>query len=118
MQLLQLPHASAHPLVLDLGGRHFRGSLGEELPPSASPAPVSEAAPVPGVDLVLRQPCIIRNGMLHLRGRTRLVIVAPGCRLEDVTIRGQGNERKAGVLPFCWKSSRIPYRDQCISWDS
>ena len=94
MDLLQKACVAAHPLVLDLGGGTFGGPLGERrdlLIAPAGPQPTVNDAPVPGVDLVLTQPCVFRNGVLQLPDNTQLVVEAQGCRMEGITVSGAGD---------------------------
>ena len=62
-------------LVIDLSGRTFKGPL-RGSPPHR---------------LVLSNArTVIRNGTLQLPDDAQMVVTAPGCRLEVVTIRGPG----------------------------
>ena len=92
---LQQPCGTGHPLVLDLGGRVLTGPLREALHPR--PAPTPGSAPIPGTDIILKQPCIIRNGMLRLPMGTHICVEALGCRFEDLVITGQGTATAGGA---------------------
>ncbi len=75
-ELLQLEEAT-HGLVLDLGGLVFRGDIGDRQKGAHK--------------LVVQHACTsIRNGTLELPTDTQLVVVAPGCLMEDLAIRGPG----------------------------
>ena len=86
--LLQQPCSTAHPLIVDLRGRALSGQL-----PQTS-AHTQAAQGDDGTDraeLRLSRPgVVIRNGVLHLPASASVVVAAPGCRLEGVTVRGRG----------------------------
>ena len=95
INLLQLPCATAHPLVLDLGGRVLTGPLREPLHRQLGPQ--RGDAPVPGIDIILRRPCTLRNGTVHLPAGTHICVEAPGCQFEDLVITGQGTATAGGT---------------------
>ncbi len=71
--LLQL--CVLHCMVVDLGGRTFKGPLRGSTPHR----------------LVLSHAgTVIRNGTLQLPGNACVVVTAPGCHLDSVAIKGQG----------------------------
>ena len=87
---LQLAHSCSTPygMVVDLGGKVFKGALQGCQPRSVT---------------VTSRGTVIRNGTLKLPPGSQLVVKAQGCRLQDVHIRGDGVAGPdLGMGAGCW----------------
>ncbi len=73
VDLLQL--GVLHCMVVDLGGRTFKGPL---------------RGSAPHFLVLSHAGTVIRNGTLQLPGSACVVVTAPGCHLDRVAIKGQG----------------------------
>ena len=88
--------AATGPVVLDLGGRTFKGPL---------------QGARPHVIELKHAGSVIRNGSLELPVDTYILVQAVGCRLDGLTINQRSGKRTAGRAR-CLLGSPNPWRVQ------